>query len=171
MKLSLKSAATFSVFSALTVSAAVLSVNAASAQTAQGMDGTYVGAGVAVGVSGDSEVGGNIQGRFDIPNAPVSLRASVLFSEDTSAIMPLVSYDVPIRPSTNLYAGAGYSFVEKDGAETPLGNQDAVVLTTGVESAVWRDVVLYGDVKLGIDAFEDSSDSAVSFQVGAGYRF
>jgi hypothetical protein len=52
-----------------------------------------------------------------------------------------------------------------------LGNQDSVVLTTGVETGVGRNVVLYSDVKWGIDAYEDSSKDAVSLQLGAGFRF
>jgi hypothetical protein len=172
MKSALKVATTLSVLSAVTLSSAFLFANSASAQTApaRGMEGSYVGAGVAAGVSNGGEFGGNIQGRVDIPS-PVSVRGSVLFSDDNSAIMPILTYDVPVTRNTNVYAGAGYSFVENDGGDTPLGTADSVVLTTGVESAVWRDLVLYGDVKLGIDAFQNSSDSAVSFQAGAGYRF
>ncbi|NJO74518.1 MAG: porin family protein [Leptolyngbyaceae cyanobacterium RM1_406_9] len=176
MKFSLKSIATFSALSALAISPIFLSANPASAQPA-GMDGTYVGGGISAGVldGGSDEdgatFGGNIQGRFAIPNAPVSLRGAVLFSDDTSAIMPLISYDVPITNNANVYAGAGYSFVEQDGQATPLGNQDSVVLTTGVEAEVVRNVVLYGDAKLGLDAYQDSSNPALSFQLGAGYRF
>jgi hypothetical protein len=175
MKLSLKSIATFSALSGLAISPVLLSANPASAQPA-GMDGTYVGGGIAAGVldggDGDSATfGGNIQGRFNVPNAPISLRGAVLFSDDTSAIMPLISYDVPITNNANVYAGAGYSFVEQDGRSTPLGNQDSVVLTTGVEAEVVRNVVLYGDAKLGLDAYQNSSNPALSFQLGAGYRF
>jgi hypothetical protein len=45
------------------------------------------------------------------------------------------------------------------------------VLTTGVETGVSQNVVVYGDVKVGIDAYEDSSREAVSLQLGVGYRF
>lgn len=176
MKLVLKTVATFSVLSALTASSLLLGSQVASAQPA-GMDGSYVGAGLAAGVTDGgsdddgSTFGGNIQGRLNVPRVPLSLRGSVLFSDDTSAIMPILSYDVPVSNNANIYAGAGYSFVEEDGQSTPLGNQDAFVLTTGVESEVVRNIVLYGDVKLGLDAYQDSSNPAVSFQLGAGYRF
>jgi len=83
----------------------------------------------------------------------------------------LVSYDVSITNNANAYLGAGYSFVEARGQSTPLGNKNAVVLTTGVEAELRRNIVLYGDAKLGIHAFENTSGSAVSFQAGAGYRF
>jgi hypothetical protein len=32
-------------------------------------------------------------------------------------------------------------------------------------------MVVYGDTKLGINAYQDSSASAVSFQAGAGFKF
>ena len=62
--------------------------------------------------------------------------------------MPLVSYDVLITNNANVYVDAGYSSVEKNGLPTPLGNKDAVVLTTGVEAQVTRDILVYSDVKL-----------------------
>lgn len=171
MKLSLKSTVLFAALSALAVTPVMLLATPASAQTT-GMDGSYVGAGASIGVTENSDdFGGNIQGRFDIPTVPVSLRGAVLFSDNTSAIVPTVTYDIPVARNTNVYAGAGYSFVENEGRATTLGNQDSVVLTAGVEGTVARNVVLYSDVKLGIDAFQNSSNSAVSFQVGAGYRF
>jgi hypothetical protein len=58
-----------------------------------------------------------------------------------------------------------------EGKRTPLGNQDAVVLTAGIESEVARNVVVYGDAKLGIDAYRNANSSAVSLQLGAAYRF
>ena len=176
MKRAIKRMAIFSALSAIAIAPLALSAGAASAKPT-GMDGSYVGAGLAAGLTnggqqGDAaNLGGNIQGRFDIENAPVSLRGSVLFSGETSAIMPIVSYDVPIAEKTNLYAGAGYSFVETEGQPTPLGNRNAAVLTVGVEREVIDRLVLYSDTKLGISAYEDSPASALSFQFGAGYRF
>ena len=85
--------------------------------------------------------------------------------------MPLITYDLPIAANTNLYVCGGYSFVEKNGKPTPLGNRDAAVITVGAESSVTRDIVVYGDAKLGIKAYENSPASALSFQAGVGYRF
>ncbi len=86
-------------------------------------------------------------------------------------MIPSLSYDVPVSNNTNVYLGAGYSFVGKESKSTPLGNKDAVVLSTGIESQVTNRVVLYGDVKLGLDAYKDSSAAASSIQAGAAYRF
>jgi hypothetical protein len=77
-----------------------------------------------------------------------------------------------VAPNTNLYVGGGYSFVLGNNDESSLlGNRNAPVVTVGLESAVRPNVVLYGDAKLGIDAYKDSSDSAASVQLGAAYRF
>jgi hypothetical protein len=95
----------------------------------------------------------------------------VLFSDETSAIMPIVTYDVPVTNNANLYVGAGYSFVESNGKPTPLGNQDAPVVTVGAEAALGNNMVVYGDTKLGINAYQNSPASAVSVQAGAGFKF
>ncbi|MBD2461994.1 porin family protein [Oscillatoria sp. FACHB-1407] len=174
MKFSWKSAVTLSILAASTIVPVLSLADSASAQVARGMTGSYVGAGVSAGVSNpddDTTFGGNVQGRYDLANAPISLRGSALISDGSAALMPIISYDVGIAPNTNLYLGAGYSFVTDDEDATPLGNQNAPVLTAGVETAVTRNIALYGDAKLGIDAYEGNSDSAVSLQLGAAYRF
>lgn len=168
---------TISALCAIALAPVVLDANAANAQP-KGMQGSYIGVGIGAGVTddgvdgGDDEVfGGHVQGRLAIPKTPVSLRGAVLFGGDAAAIMPMITVDVPIAKNTNLYVGGGYSFVTDEGDSTQLGNEDSVVLTTGVETAVSRNVVLYGDVKWGIDAYEDRSKDAVSLQLGVGYRF
>lgn len=176
MKFSLKAIVTTSALATLAIAPLLLSANPAAAEI-RGFDGSYIGAGPAAGATngGNSNdaatFGGNIQGRFAVPNTPVSVRGSVLFTDKTSALMPVLSYDLPVAPNTNVYAGVGYSFVQNPGTVTPLGNQNAVVLTTGVESEVVKNIVVYGDAKYGINAYQNSSASALSFQAGLGYRF
>ncbi|MBF2046216.1 MAG: outer membrane beta-barrel protein [Elainella sp. C42_A2020_010] len=168
--------AALSFLSLLTVAPTVLSGQPASAQAVipRGMDGSYLGGGVSVGVSNpdddDAILGGNVQGRLDLPTVPISVRGAALFNGDNAALMPLVTYDLGVAPNTNLYVGGGYSFTVNDDA-SPLGNQNAPVITAGVETAIQRNLALYGDAKVGIDAFKDSNDTAVSVQVGAAYRF
>lgn len=176
MKLTLKSALTFSVLAATILAPTLLSAGSASAQP-KGTDANYIGAGVSAGVTnggqnGDAATfGGNIQGRLTTNKAPVSVRGAVIFSDDTSAIMPIVTYDVPVAKNTNVYVGGGYSFVESNGKPTPVGNQDAPVVTVGAETQVGKNVVLYGDTKWGIDAYKNSSADSLSFQAGAGLKF
>ncbi|MHC5728856.1 MAG: outer membrane beta-barrel protein [Nostoc sp.] len=158
------------------VASIVLSAGIASAQTA-GTNGNYIGAGIAVGATSggqgndDAQVGGNIQGRYAVPKTPLSVRGSVLYGGDAAAIMPIVTYDAPIAKNTNVYFGGGYSFVTDEGQKTPLGNQNAPVLTLGIESEVSNNVIAYGDTKWGIDAYRNSDADALSFQAGLGYRF
>ncbi len=142
-----------------------------------GMTGSYIGAGVAAGVTNGGQVnddavfGGNVQGRFAIPETPISVRGAVLFGGQTTALVPTLTYDVAIGKHTNLYLGGGYSFVVKDGERTPIGNRDAAVVTVGVESEVAKSVVVYGDAKWGINAYENSSTDALTLQGGVGFRF
>jgi hypothetical protein len=195
MQLSLKIAKTIAVISALTATSVIGSAGAASAKpiyvkpntnvgnvvvvdnNKMGFGGAYIGGGFAAGVTNGGQqedaanLGGNIQGRVNIPNTPISARGAVLFSGNNAAIMPIVTYDVPVAKNTNVYVGGGYSFVEKNGVHTPLGNKSAPVVTLGAESSVTRDVVIYGDAKWGINAYQNSPADALSFQGGVGYRF
>ena len=175
MKFSIKSAAVFSALSMLVVSPLMMA-GSASAQTiaANGMSGSYIGGGVSAGFNnpnGDTTVGGNVQVRLDSAKSPVSLRGAALIGGNSTAIMPVLTYDAAIAPNTNLYGGVGYSFVTDKGNASPLGDKNSVVFTAGVETAVQRNVVLYGDVKVGLDAFRNNNNAAVSTQGGIAYRF
>lgn len=176
MKLTIKSIVALSALVATAIAPIVLSANRASAEPT-GTKANYIGVGVAAGVTNGGQdndaanFGGNIQGRFTTDKAPVSLRGAILFSGDNTAIIPMVSYDVPITNNANVYVGAGYSFTEKNGQATPLGNTDAPVVTVGAEAQLGQNVVIYGDTKVGINAYENSSASAISIQAGAGVKF
>ena len=176
MKFTIKSIVTLSALVATAIAPVVLSANRASAEPT-GTNANYVGVGVAAGITNAGQdndaanFGGNIQARFTIDKAPVSLRGAILFSGDNTAIIPMVSYDVPITNNANVYVGAGYSFTEKNGQATPLGNTDAPVVTVGAEAQLGQNVVIYGDTKVGINAYENSSASAISIQAGAGVKF
>ncbi|PSB18869.1 hypothetical protein C7B65_13935 [Phormidesmis priestleyi ULC007] len=177
MKLSLKTISTLSALSALVLAPVFLGAGSASAQPVR-FTGSYVGAGVSQGVTnggrGNDEAvfGGNIQGRFAAPgNVPVSVRGSVLFTGDNSAVIPSLTYDLPLNSKTNLYAGPGYSFVQNNNRTSQIGNKDSAVLTAGVESQVAKGVVVYSDAKYGINAFKGSGAGSLSVQAGVGIQF
>jgi hypothetical protein len=176
MKFSIKSAA-MSALSVLVVAPALLAANSASAQTAaRGMSGSYLGGGATVGLNGevgnnDANIGGNIQGRFAIPQAPISVRGAALINGDSVNLVPTVTVDLGVAPNTNIYLGAGYNFNTNEGATSSLGNQNSAVVTAGVETAVQRNIALYSDVKVAIDGVAASNKTPVSVQVGAAYRF
>lgn len=175
--------------SALAVASFVLTGGIASAQTnttttsvttsttTRGMNGSYLGAGLSAGVTNGGQqddaalLGGNIQGRVAIPKSPVSVRGAVLFGGDSTAAMPMLTYDAPIAKNTNVYIGGGYSFLTDEGQASQLGNQNAPVVTLGAESEVAKNVIVYGDAKWGIDAYKNSDADALSLQTGVGFRF
>ncbi|MBW4577575.1 MAG: porin family protein [Aphanothece sp. CMT-3BRIN-NPC111] len=175
MKGSLPSVLKISVVSALAITPLLLSGNGASANPA--MNDTYVGAGVTGSVtrgdspSQDAQFGGNITGRVAIPNVPISARASVIFNDNTSAVVPVITYDMGVAKNTNVFVGGGASLVQNTGSNTPIGDQNAAVVTAGVESKVTNNLVLYGDTKVGINAYKDSATPAITFSAGAGFNF
>lgn len=177
MKRLLKSLLTISALSSLVIAPIFLSAGKAAAETQKGTDASYIGAGVAAGVTnggqnGDAAtLGGNITGRLKIGNTPFSARGNVLWSDETTAIIPEVSLDVPIANRTNAFITGGYSFVESDGKPTPLGNRDSVVVGAGVESEVTKNFLVYTNAKVGLKAYQNSPASAVSINGGIGYRF
>lgn len=177
MKKLLKSFVTISTLSSLIVAPLLLNAGQASAQPQNGTDASYIGAGVAAGVTNGglnndaANFGGNLTGRVKLGNTPFSARGNVLWNDKNSAIIPEVSFDVPIANRTNAYVTGGYSFVEKNGSPTPLGNRDAVVIGAGVESEVANNFLVYTNAKVGLRAYENSPASAVSINGGIGYRF
>jgi hypothetical protein len=172
MKLSLKT-------SVILAGLATVAMASAASATPVRFDGTYVGAGVVGGVinsglpNGKATFGGNIQGRIAAPNsvAPVSIRPSVKFANTNSAIVTTVTYDQAIGKNTNLYVGPGYSWVQKDGQTSPMGNRDAFVVNAGVESEVAKGVVVYTDAAVGLRAFQGTSKSSVAIGAGVGLKF
>jgi hypothetical protein len=177
MKRFIKSFVTISALSSLVVAPIFLSAGQADAETKIGTDASYVGAGVGVGVTNGGQTGdaatfgGNLTGRLKLGDTPFSARGHVLWSDQTTAIIPQVSADVGIAKNTNAFLGVGYSFVEANGKPTPLGNKDGVAVTAGVESEVTKNFLLYSNATLGIDAYKNSSASALSIQSGIGVRF
>jgi hypothetical protein len=176
MKRSLKTIAlTTLVTAAATVS---LGINSASANpSGMGMHKGYVGVGAAGSVTNGGtgsdglNFGGNVQGRVVIPNTPMSVRGTVLFNGNNSAIVPTVTYDLPVAKGTNVYAGVGGAFVQNKGVNSPIGTRDSVVLNAGVETQVAKGVVVYTDAKLGLNAYQNSPASAVGLSGGVGIQF
>ncbi len=120
---------------------------------------------------GSESAGSQFQGRLDLPNTPISVRGAVFLGDNTNAVLPMLSYDLPVTNNANVYAGAGYALVKTPGEATPLGDRNGVVLTTGAEAAISEGLVIYGDAKLGINTGRDDGNLPVKLQVGAGYRF
>jgi len=109
-----------------------------------------------------------LQTRIDLAEFPISVRGAVVLGDEIEAVMPMLSYDVPLGDRANIYAGAGYAFV-RPGAQTALGDRNGPVLNTGVEASITHNVVLYGDMR--IHPRTQADQDPIRFQVGIGRRF
>jgi hypothetical protein len=148
-----------------------------SAASAQAAYGSYVGVGPSFGLSsGDDSESSNaavIAVRYRLLELPISLRAQALVFGDTPALVPTVSYDIPLNWQTDAYIGAGV--VLQDGGEgnaSPLGNQTSFVIQPGVDySLPYSDLVIFGNAIIAFDAYRDGGGTAASLQGGVGLRF
>ena len=177
MKNMLKSFLTISALSSLVIAPLIMNAGQASAQSTRGTDASYVGAGFAGGLTdggdqnNEAKFGGNLTGRVRLGNTPLSARGNVIWNNETTAIIPELSVDVPIARGTNAFVTGGYSFIEQNGLPNPLGNKDAVVVGAGVESEIGKNFLVYTNAKVGLRSYENSSGSAVNLNGGVGYRF
>lgn len=141
--------------------------------------GSYVGIGGSFGItSGDGEgenssSGVVIAARYRFLEVPISLRLQALLSERT-AIVPTVSYDIPLDWQTDLYIGAGASFVTggDDEDSSPVGNQSAFVIQPGIDyNLPYSNLVIFGNAIIAFGAYETGGNTAASLQAGVGLRF
>jgi hypothetical protein len=147
---------------------------------AQAAYGSYVGIGGSFGLSSgddafgeDSSSGAVIAARYKLLRAPVSIRAQALIS-DRTAIVPTVSYDIPLNWQTDVYIGAGASLMlDGDQEDTsPVGNQSSFVLQPGIDYALPNsNLVLFGNAIFAFDGYQEGGNAAVSVQGGVGLRF
>ncbi|HEY9625493.1 MAG TPA: hypothetical protein V6C78_34555 [Crinalium sp.] len=112
-----------------------------------------------------------LQGRLDLPNSRISIRGAVDLGEQRRAVTPMFSYDFPVGDRANVYAGAGYTFVEKQGTAALGGDRNGLVLNAGAEAAVGQEFVIYGNVRFRPDTQRALDGSPLRVQVGIGHRF
>ena len=142
-----------------------------------GTTSNYLGAGISGGLTNDNtpgsqaKSGGTLYGRYSIPQTKLSARTGIVFTDKISAVTPKLTYDVGVAPGTNVFVGAGYNFVNEQTASTPLGNKSAPVLSLGVESQLANNVLVFGSADLGVNAYQNTNNSAIALQGGAGFRF
>lgn len=155
-----------------------LSAIAIAPTQAQPAYGSYVGLGAGFGfTSGNNNAGessrtsGLISGRYKFLEFPVSVRTQVLIGSST-AVVPTVSFDVPLNFDTDVYIGAGVS-LSNTVDTTPVGNKNSFVVQPGIDYTVPNsNLVLFGNVIFAFDAYRNSpGTSATSLQTGLGLRF
>jgi hypothetical protein len=153
----------------------------APAVSAQAAYGSYVGIGGSFGLSdnedsldaeGDSsEFGGVVAARYRILELPVSLRAQALIG-DSTAIVPTVSFDIPLNWQTTAYIGAGVAIQDSETSATPVGNKTSFAIQPGIDYVFPNsDLVLFGNAVIAFDAYRDSGGTAAAIQGGLGWNF
>lgn len=143
--------------------------------SAQAAYGSYVGAGGTLGVTQDGsgegrQLGGVIAVRYKLLEAPFSLRTQALIGS-TPAIVPTVSYDIPLGWQTDVYLGAGLVFANGD-KPSPVGNKTSFALQPGIDYVIPNsNTVIFGNAIIAFDAYRKGGGTAVSVQGGVGLRF
>ena len=159
------------------LSVAAISVGLAfGAQTpasAQAAYGSYVGIGPSFGLTrgedNDREISAVVSGRYKFLTAPISVRAQALIGSGV-AIVPTISYDIPINWQTDAYIGAGAS-IPIGGGDTPVGNQTSFAIQPGIDYALPNsNIVVFGNAIISFDAYKRGG-AAASLQGGVGLRF
>ncbi|HSM81770.1 MAG TPA: hypothetical protein VLS96_08790 [Nodosilinea sp.] len=160
---------------AATATGVVLSPQAAEAQVAYG---SYVGVGAGIGVTNDAATGrgsgvqGVISGRYRFLERPVSLRAQGFIFGGQFAFVPTISYDVPLNWNTDVYVGAGASFVGGGDEPSIVGDKTSFVLQPGIDYLFPNsNLVAFGNAIFAFDAYSQGGNMAISVQGGVGIQF
>jgi hypothetical protein len=145
---------------------------------AQAAYGSYVGIGGSLGLTEgvddlgraeDRENGVVVAARYKLLRVPISLRAQGIFGPDGTAVVPTISYDIPLTWQADVYVGAGGSFVS---GNTPVGDQSSFAVQPGIDYSVPNSrLVVFGNAIFSFDAYENDDKTAVSLQGGLGLRF
>jgi opacity protein-like surface antigen len=165
---------------ALSSTATGLSLLNAPAASAQAAYGSYVGIGGSFGLtdnpdntdgSSSSRAGGVVAARYRILELPISLRAQALIG-DSTAIVPTVSYDIPLSWQTTAYIGAGVAIQNSETSATPVGNKTSFAIQPGIDHVFPNsNLVLFGNAVIAFDAYRDSGGTAAAIQGGLGWNF
>ncbi|WP_339460759.1 hypothetical protein [Nodularia spumigena] len=132
--------------------------------------GSYVGVSPTVGLTDGIQVGGVVAVRYKLLESPISFRAQALVGKNT-AVVPTISYDIPLNWQTDAYLGAGLVLAGGDDS-SPVGNKISFALQPGIDYVVPNsNTVIFGNAIIAFDAYRDTGGAAVSVQGGVGYRF
>lgn len=144
---------------------------------AQAAYGSYVGVGPAIGLSEDDRgegggVAAAIAVRYKLLERPISFRGQALINGNSFAIVPTVSYDIPLNWQTDAYVGAGLVFAGGD-RPSPVGDKPvSFAIQPGIDYALPRsNAVIFGNAIFAFDAYKEGSGTAISVQGGVGVRF
>ncbi len=158
------------------IATTVMLFNAPSA-SAQAAYGSYVGVGGSLGLTNGSQdveprrSGGVVAVRYGILELPISLRAQALISNAT-AIVPTVSYDIPLNWQTTAYIGAGLAIQNSRTSTSPVGNKTSFAIQPGIDYVIPNsNLVVFGNAVIAFDAYRDGGGTAAAIQGGLGWNF
>jgi hypothetical protein len=174
----LKTMKTIGALALTTIAAPIITLAFGAAYTApvqaQAAYGSYIGIGPAIGLTksdapgGERKLSGLVSARYKFLELPISVRAQA-FLGDGVAIMPSVSYDIPLNWQTEAYVGLGPAI--HISGDTPIGDKTAFAIQPGIDYALPNSkVVLFGNAVIAFDAYK-SGGAAASLQGGVGWRF
>jgi hypothetical protein len=166
----------FKIFSLLALIAPVLAVNFVSNPvSAQAAYGSYIGVGATYGLTSDrndrgNDLGGIVAFRYKFLELPISFRTQALIT-DSVAIVPTISYDVPLNWQTDAYIGFGASFASGN-SPSPVGDRTSFAIQPGIDFMLPNtQMALFTNAIIAFDAYRNGGGAAVSVQGGLGLKF
>ncbi|NJN32369.1 MAG: hypothetical protein HC824_19550 [Synechococcales cyanobacterium RM1_1_8] len=153
-----------------------LGIGLAQPVLAQPAYGSYIGGGLGLGYenqdNGQLDATGVISARYKFLKSPFSARAQVLLDRDSIAVVPTVSYDIPVSWQLEPYIGGGVAFASNGSI---IGDKTSFVLQPGVDYAIPNTkLVIFGNALVAFDAYDGGDKdggTAVSIQTGVGWQF
>jgi hypothetical protein len=119
----------------------------------------------------ESTIGGLIAARYKFLEIPVSLRGQVLIGEST-AVVPTVSYDIPINFNADVYVGAGVALANTRAKSRQWAIKIALWFNLGSTTPVPNsNLVIFGNAIFAFDAYRNTDKTAAAVQTGLGFRF
>ncbi|AFY68535.1 hypothetical protein Pse7367_0218 [Thalassoporum mexicanum PCC 7367] len=110
----------------------------------------------------------NITGRLKMGS--FSLRTSLLVNETQTALVPALSFDLPVGQFTNVYVGAG-GLIRKETTTTGDRHSRDFALQPGAEMSLNRNLLLYGNLVIPFDRQWQVDQTRTSIQGGIGIQF
>lgn len=142
---------------------------------AQAAYGSYIGVGGSLGFSSDDsgegqQIGAVVAVRYKFLEAPLSLRTQAFIGSGT-AVVPTISYDLPMTWQADAYLGAGMAFASGE-TPSPVGDKTSFVVQPGIDYAIPNgNTVLFTNAVVAFDAYKDGGSTAIALQGGMGLRF
>ena len=160
---------------AIALGVVVTTSESASAQAAYG---SYIGAGISGGLTEgeellneDRKISAVVAARYKFLRAPISIRTQALIG-DSVALVPTISYDLPLTWRADAYVGIGASIPLSGDRTTPVGNQTAFAIQPGIDYVLPNsNLVVFGNAIIAFDAYREGGGPAASLQGGVGLRF